>query len=96
MLSCDWGTTSFRLRLINTEDGTVLNEIAGGKGIAAVYNEWLQSGLAENERINFYRQILQAAIDKITAGTPEKTPVIISGMASSSIGITELFWVLEK
>ena len=90
ILSCDWGTTSFRLRLVNTEDGTVLDEITGGKGIAVVYNDWLQSGLPENERVSFYKSILQTHINKFSTNDLAALPLIISGMASSTIGITEL------
>ena len=91
ILSCDWGTTSFRLRLINVADGKVMAENVAGKGISIVYNEWLQSGLAEKERINFYKNILQSHIERlIPKSFVEEVPIIISGMASSTIGITEL------
>jgi 2-dehydro-3-deoxygalactonokinase len=90
ILSCDWGTSSFRLRLINATDGSVLAETKEGKGIAVVYNEWLQTGLGENERIGFYKNILFSRIGELTKESLAGTPVIISGMASSSIGITEL------
>lgn len=90
ILSCDWGTTAFRLRLVNMPDGKVVAETTEGKGIAAVYNDWLQTGLPETERANFYKSILKIQADKITKGFSEKLPLIISGMASSSVGITEL------
>lgn len=90
ILSCDWGTTSFRLRLVDTESISVIAETTDGIGIAAVYNEWLQTGLPENERVNFYKRILQTRVDKITSHSLEDVPLIISGMASSTIGITEL------
>ena len=90
VLSCDWGTSSFRLRLINLADGSVHAETTDGKGIAAVYNEWLQSGRPENERVDFYKTILLSQIKKLKDFSLPGLPVIISGMASSSIGITEL------
>ena len=90
ILSCDWGTSSFRLRLLKVTDGSVLAETTEGKGIAVVYNEWLQTGLGENERIGFYKNILFSRIGELTEESLAGTPVIISGMASSSIGITEL------
>ena len=90
ILSCDWGTSSFRLRLINIADNSILAETTDGKGIAAVYNEWLQSGHNEDDRIDFYKNILLSKIKNLTGYCLEGAPMIISGMASSSIGITEL------
>jgi 2-dehydro-3-deoxygalactonokinase len=91
ILSCDWGTTAFRLRLINAADGNVMAETTEGKGIAIVHHEWLQSGLSESERINFYKNILQSHIEKLTDNLlAQDAPLIISGMASSTIGMNEL------
>jgi len=90
ILSCDWGTSSFRLRLINLADNAILAETTGDKGIAAVYNDWLQSGRPENDRMDFYKTILLLQIGKLTDYSLDGMPVIISGMASSSIGIKEL------
>ena len=90
ILSCDWGTSSFRLRLINLAHNSILAETTDGKGIAAVYNEWLQSGHPENSRIDFYKDILLSKIKNLVDYSLEEVPIIISGMASSSIGIIEL------
>jgi 2-dehydro-3-deoxygalactonokinase len=90
ILSCDWGTSSFRLRLINTSDHSVLAEISDDRGVAAIYNEWLQSSLAENERLSFYKNVLLSQIKKLNNGPLHGVPVIISGMVSSSIGMIEL------
>jgi 2-dehydro-3-deoxygalactonokinase len=89
-LSCDWGTSSFRLRLIHAADGSILAETIKGKGIAAVHNEWLKSDLAENERAGFYKNILLSQIKKLSDDSLGGIPIIISGMASSSIGIADL------
>ncbi len=90
ILCCDWGTSSFRLRLVNRLDGSVTAETTEGKGIAEIYNDWLRSGLKENERIGFYKNILLSQIERVTKDSLAGVPVIISGMASSSIGITEI------
>jgi 2-dehydro-3-deoxygalactonokinase len=90
ILSCDWGTTSFRMRLINLPDQKVLAEIKTAEGISSVYNQWLKSGMTENEREVFYKAFLLTQIDKFSAASIQHIPLIISGMATSSIGIKEL------
>src|SRR5690349_3527260 len=88
-LSCDWGTSSFRLRLVRIEDGVVLAETTNGKGIAVTNNEWLNSGKATSERVSYYQQQISSAIGELRTATGG-LPVIISGMASSSIGMIEM------
>jgi 2-dehydro-3-deoxygalactonokinase len=92
-LSCDWGTSSFRLRLIDVASGQIIAASTADEGIAAVYALWKQSGAGEKERIGFYRPVIQKHIKRIeqdTAGSTANIPVIISGMASSSMGMVEL------
>src|SRR5260221_852342 len=94
MLSCDWGTSSFRLRLVNVEDHQVIGERLTGDGIAATYNRW--KAFCEKEEIskeNFYLRHLQLEIDVLSEKVSislRDIPVVISGMASSSIGIKKL------
>jgi 2-dehydro-3-deoxygalactonokinase len=90
ILSCDWGTSAFRLRIVNVDDGKVLDEIVSDNGMHATYNEWLATRKNETERLNFYRSFIQSNIDKMRADVVKDLPVIISGMASSSIGMKEL------
>lgn len=89
-LSCDWGTSSFRLRLIDGESLTVLAEEKQDTGIAATHKAWQASGLPREE---FYAEIIDRQIDTLARklGTPlSDLPVVLSGMASSSIGMVEL------
>ena len=91
ILSCDWGTTSFRLRLVSTESGKVMAEVISDKGNALLFRQWKENTLLD--RLEYYLGYLKEAIRDITAKIPEgsdKLPVIISGMASSSIGMKEL------
>jgi 2-dehydro-3-deoxygalactonokinase len=90
ILSCDWGTSNFRLRLVNVEDERIIHEVVDGKGIADMYNEWLQTNQHEEQRQHFYRRYLQSIIHKNFPGEVRQLPIIISGMASSSIGMKEL------
>jgi 2-dehydro-3-deoxygalactonokinase len=89
-LSCDWGTSAFRLRLVNAGGREIEGEVISDDGIAGTYQQWLASGKPESERIRFYRNVLDSFINKLR-GTMDKTiPVICSGMISSSIGLVEL------
>ncbi|WP_298741373.1 2-dehydro-3-deoxygalactonokinase [uncultured Chitinophaga sp.] len=93
-LSCDWGTSSFRLRLVQAPALTTIAAIHTGNGIAATWQAWQNAGLqGSTERWRFYTDRIRSAIQSIEqqAGPlPGGIPLIISGMASSSIGMMEL------
>lgn len=93
-LSCDWGTSSFRLRLVEAPALTTIAAVRAGSGIAATWQAWQSAGLqAPTERWRFYIDQIKPAIQSIElqAGRlTEAIPLIISGMASSSIGMMEL------
>ncbi|MEM7380806.1 MAG: 2-keto-3-deoxy-galactonokinase, partial [Bacteroidota bacterium] len=40
-ISCDWGTTNFRLRLVETSSLQVLTEVRTDKGIKERYKDFL-------------------------------------------------------
>ncbi|WP_343306786.1 2-dehydro-3-deoxygalactonokinase [Chitinophaga niabensis] len=87
-LSCDWGTSSFRLRLV--EDLKIIAEERSGTGIAGTYQQWQQASLPREE---FFAAIINRQIDVLAERTGislEEIPVVLSGMASSSIGMVEL------
>ncbi|MCG3149741.1 MAG: putative 2-dehydro-3-deoxygalactonokinase DgoK1 [Verrucomicrobiae bacterium] len=78
-LSCDWGTTHFRLRLVA---GTrVLRQVAAPRGVASFANA--------SDRSTAFHRVLRSAIRRLRP-PDNKTPVVISGMAASSIGWHEL------
>lgn len=94
VICCDWGTTNLRIRLIDAVNLTVVDEELSSEGVSSVFDRWNEKeGNADlSDRIHFYLTRLKAYIDKLAdrnagMGTP---PVIISGMASSSIGMMEL------
>lgn len=93
-LSCDWGTSSFRLRLVQAPALATIAAVRAGSGIAATWQAWQNTGLQGSlQRWHFYIDKIKPAIQSIEqqAGRlPEHTPLIISGMASSSIGMMEL------
>lgn len=90
-ISCDWGTSAFRLRLIKEETNDVAAEIRTDNGIASTYKLWQnQNG---TDRFYFFRKVLSEHINTLAQKCGyalDNTTVMISGMASSSIGMIEL------
>lgn len=94
LLSCDWGTSSFRLRLVNVKDHDVVGEVTSPDGIGTVYNAWQEAKQMDHiPRAWFYRTIIATqvtALNKQTGIDLAGVPIVLSGMASSSIGMQEL------
>src|SRR5687768_10726007 len=92
-LSCDWGTSSFRLRLVSTHGLKVLAEERNSDGIAATFKKWEHENDDEHKRLFFYRAYLLEQIkglESLVHHSLEGVPVLLSGMASSTIGMMEL------
>lgn len=92
-LSCDWGTSSFRLRLVDANGYQILAEETANNGIAATFALWKQSKKPEEERPSFYLDVINKYIEKIEGkiNSPlSGVQLIISGMASSSIGFIDI------
>lgn len=94
LLCCDWGTTSFRLRLVNQENLQILGEVFGSDGIAGTFNAWSTETQSNSiSRKHYFQQQLlkqiQTLADKLSTSL-EAVPVVLSGMASSSLGLEEL------
>jgi 2-dehydro-3-deoxygalactonokinase len=88
--SCDWGTSNFRLKLIDTNHQEIIDEIVTAEGIAAVHSQWK---LSHQSRETFYGAILQknvTALQERLLLDCRGAPIILSGMASSSLGMREL------
>ena len=81
-LSCDWGTTSFRLRWI--VDGEILREHSDQTGCKALF------GSSGENRADSFATHLRSAISKLDLPNSRTLPLAISGMASSTIGWREL------
>jgi 2-dehydro-3-deoxygalactonokinase len=90
-ISGDWGTTNLRLRLVDMDRQQVLGEITSSQGIATTFGEWQQC--TSDQRLSFYQSILLHQIHHLQeqAQLPlEDLPLVLSGMASSSLGMLEL------
>jgi 2-dehydro-3-deoxygalactonokinase len=95
-ISCDWGTSALRLRIIDADKMSLLAETANEQGILSVFNLWKESSKSACERPAFYQSVLLTAIREIEEKVDfslEEMPLIVSGMASSSIGMMELPYI---
>ncbi|WP_395626048.1 2-dehydro-3-deoxygalactonokinase [Daejeonella sp.] len=94
-LCCDWGTSSFRLRLVASQDYEIKGEFTSSSGVATVFKEWEKQNV--QNRSDFYTAFLKHNIHELAnvlAVNLDNTPLIVSGMASSSLGMEELPYAL--
>jgi 2-dehydro-3-deoxygalactonokinase len=95
-LSCDWGTSAFRLRLVRMQDLQVLGELKTDQGIGSVHASWREQTALDRQQ--WYKRHLMQQVEQlwIELGMDSlaEMPLVISGMASSSIGMMELPYAL--
>jgi len=94
ILSCDWGSTSFRLRLVERTDKKVLSEVLTDEGIIYTFNAY-QAIIANRQvsRKQYFLERLTQSLSTLADSSAidiSNLDIIISGMASSSIGMYEL------
>jgi len=95
-LSCDWGTSSFRLKLVETGTLNTLDEVQNSQGIASTNQSWQQATpipIGGQSRFLFYVSVIGSAITTLESKLNRPlsgVPVILSGMASSSLGMIQL------
>lgn len=91
-LSCDWGTTSFRLNLVNIKTCFSITGIEDKDGIKKL-NKLRTKENPSPELKDFLLQVLNNKVKKLerkSGKNLKNIPVVISGMASSNIGIQEV------
>ncbi|MDO6470463.1 2-dehydro-3-deoxygalactonokinase [Maribacter sp. 1_MG-2023] len=86
-ISCDWGTTNIRLKVIETETLNVLANFASNAGVKTVYQEYLKE--TQIEQFDYFYNTLIGLIDNLPVAY-QNNLIVISGMASSSIGMFEM------
>jgi 2-dehydro-3-deoxygalactonokinase len=93
-LGCDWGTSSFRLRLFNKETKILEAEISSDKGVLSTYRTWQDTFPNDGNSCElFFRIELKQQLDLLSAETSidiSNIIIVLSGMASSSIGMKNL------
>jgi 2-dehydro-3-deoxygalactonokinase len=68
----------------------ISGEVLTDEGIAETFQQWMAAGKPESERVDFYKNKLAGSIRKFSVTIDKNIPIILSGMASSSIGLAEL------
>lgn len=90
-LSCDWGTSSFRLLLAGRDSGEVAAALSSANGAKEVYGRWKEQ--KKVDQTTWFLRFLEEKIGEMerqVSADLSEIPVIVSGMASSTIGIKSL------
>lgn len=81
-LSCDWGTSSFRLRLVETETAAILYEIKASEGIRNTFQKYQSLENPDKSKACYYQEFLLKQIQTMEtkAGAFLKhIPLVFSG-----------------
>ena len=93
-IGCDWGTSSLRLAWVHRPSGTPHAKVSASQGIKKTYQQWKEIGTSsKQERASFFLNQLLPFIEELELAVGKHikgAPIVISGMASSSIGMEEL------
>ncbi|MGY3791209.1 2-dehydro-3-deoxygalactonokinase [Aquimarina sp. 433] len=87
-VSCDWGTSNFRIRLVDSEDLAIIQEHKTNLGVSKLYQQSLNQ--KEVSREDFFRNYLLEQLDVFTELPKDDILIIASGMITSSIGMKAL------
>lgn len=91
-ISGDWGTSRLRLRLVDSDPIRIVAEVRSDRGISATFADWQAAG-SPGDREGFYFRVLAPLIDQLADESGRNLSgltLVLSGMASSSIGLREL------
>ena len=87
-ISCDWGTSNFRLRLVDSHSLKVISEFTTDLGIKKCYQLYQQQKKLSQQA--FFAEYLLAQLERLDLNNVENSYLVASGMLSSSIGMQEL------
>jgi 2-dehydro-3-deoxygalactonokinase len=88
-LSCDWGTSSFRLRWISGQNHEIIRQYRDEAGSRSLFERSQKGESLAHAYETQLRDVLNSW-DNHAREVREPLPLVISGMASSSIGWREL------
>lgn len=94
IICCDWGTTAFRVKVLDVVSRQICYEESSREGVASMFNNW--KAVQEISFVSLQEYYLSwlserlALIAKHAGIALTQATVLISGMAGSSIGMVEL------
>ncbi|MEW4570633.1 2-dehydro-3-deoxygalactonokinase [Tautonia sp. JC769] len=91
-LSGDWGTSRLRVRLVDSDTLATLAELESDDGIGPTFRAWQEAG-SPGDREGFYLRVLAPLVDRIGKASGvdvTSLTLVLSGMASATIGMREL------
>ncbi|MGP1992974.1 2-dehydro-3-deoxygalactonokinase [Zobellia laminariae] len=86
-ISCDWGTTNIRLKVIETETPHVLADYASNVGVKSVFKKITDQ--TELNQFDYFYKVLIELIYNLPV-VYQDSLIVISGMASSIIGMFKI------
>lgn len=86
-ISGDWGTSNFRLRVVEVDSLKVITERKTEYGIKSLYQKFKEQ--SERSQFQFFSNYLTDQIASLPKAH-QQHPLVLSGMASANIGMKEL------
>ncbi|WP_299184000.1 2-dehydro-3-deoxygalactonokinase [uncultured Aquimarina sp.] len=87
-ISCDWGTSNFRIRLIDSLSLKVLEEFKTEMGVNKLHKKYKSQSKVSQEQ--FYKDYLLSQVGLFTQLRENEVLIVASGMITSAIGMIEL------
>ncbi|QHI39227.1 putative 2-dehydro-3-deoxygalactonokinase DgoK1 [Kordia antarctica] len=86
-ISCDWGTSNFRLHVVALDALKIIHTLATTKGVKVVYGEFLQQ--EKLSQTDFFAEYLQKQVQQLPK-EHQNHLIIASGMITANIGMSEM------
>ena len=86
-ISCDWGTSNFRLKLVKSESLQIIKEIATNKGIKVLYDAFLKQ--QKLNQTDFFADYLLSQV-QLFPKEHQNSIIVSSGMITANIGLYEM------
>ena len=89
-ISIDWGTTNLRIRFVSIDNFQILDEFHYNQGLKVMDDRWKKNEKNNLDKKTYLLEKLFEFIDQTQFDHNNIKNIIISGMASSNLGIEEL------
>ncbi|MCV9389495.1 2-dehydro-3-deoxygalactonokinase [Reichenbachiella ulvae] len=86
-ISCDWGTSNFRLRLVESQTLKVCYEHRTSVGVKSLHEQYIAQG--GGDQLQFFADYLSRELTHFPEGS-RAYQIVACGMASANIGLKNL------